>query len=88
MKHTIISCLQQIVIIIIVIVFLIKISDHVEKYLLSKPKEECWLKFLFILFVIGFLYYLFYSFLWQKCIRYVQKSLYRSMSLNNVPHII
>lgn len=88
MKHIVISCLQQIVIVIIVIVFLIRISDSVEKYLLSKPKEECWIKFFFILSIIGLLYYLFYSLLWQKCLRYVQKSLYSSMSLNNVPHII
>lgn len=88
MKHIVISCLQQIVIVIIVIVFLIRISDSVEKYLLSKPKEECWIKFFFILSIIGLLYYLFYSFLWQKCLRYVQNTLYSSMSLNNVPHII
>lgn len=88
MKHTIISCLQQIVIVIIVIVFLIRISDSVEKYLLSKPKEECWLKFFFILTIIGLLYYLFYSCLWQKCLRYVQQSLYSFMSLKGVPAMI
>lgn len=87
MKDIVNTWLQRILILIIVILFLIKISDNVENFIIYKFKEKCWIKFLCILFIIGIIYYLFYTLLWQKCIHYIQKNVYNYFAIS-MPFII
>lgn len=54
-----ISILQIISLICISIIFAIRMQNNVEKYILPKPKEECWGIFIFVTMVIGILYFIF-----------------------------
>lgn len=87
MKDTISTWLQRILILIIVILFLINISDKVEKIIFKTPSEKCWIKFSIVLVTIGIIYYIFYTMFWQQCVRYVQKSLFNHFSIK-MPYII
>lgn len=87
MKDIVNTWLQKILILIIVVLFLIKISDNVENFIIYNFKEKCWIKFLCILFIIGIIYYLFYTLLWQRCVRYVQKHVYNYFAIS-MPFII
>jgi len=54
-----ISMLQIISLVCISIIFTIRMQNNVEKYILPKPKEECWGIFVCIMIVIGILYFAF-----------------------------
>lgn len=87
MKEVISTWLQRILILIIVLLFLVKISDNVEKYIFKSPSEKCWYTFFTILFIIGVIYYFFYTMFWQRCVRYVQKCIFNYFSVK-LPYII
>ena len=54
-----ISILQIISLICISIIFTFRMRNNVEKYILPRPKEECWGIFICIMIVIGILYFAF-----------------------------
>lgn len=81
-KSYITRWLKNIVTILIVFIFLINTVEFVEICLLSQPKEKCWIKFGIIMITIGLLFYIFYSFIWRKCLHIFQKSLYNTLSLH------
>lgn len=54
-----ISMLQIISLVCISIIFAFRMQNNVEKYILPKPKEECWGIFICIMIVIGILYFAF-----------------------------
>lgn len=87
MKEVISTWLQRILILMIVLLFLVKISDSVEKYIFKSPSEKCWVTFLTVLLFIGVMYYLFYTMFWQRCVRYVQKCMFNYFSVK-LPYII
>lgn len=87
MKDIISTWLQRILILIIVIIFLLKISDSVEKYIFKTPSDKCWFTFFMVLLIIGIIYYLFYTMFWQRCVRFVQKCMFNYFSIK-LPYII
>jgi len=54
-----ISILQIVSLICISIIFAVRMQNNVEKYILPRPKEECWAIFIFVTIVIGILYFVF-----------------------------
>lgn len=52
------SLLQIVSLVCITIIFTFRMTSIVEKYILPKPKEECWGIFIFIMIVIGILYFI------------------------------
>ena len=73
----------------IVITFLLNITEFVENCILSQPKEECWLKFIIIMSIVGILFLLFYFFIWKKCLQSIQNSLYNVFNIHKtMPYIL
>ena len=69
-----ISILQIISLICISVIFAIRMQSNVDKYILPKPKEECWGIFVFITIVIGILYFVF-----QRIYKRLTWSFYQKM---------
>lgn len=89
MKHTFIFWLQTLATLFLVIVFLINIVELVELYILCKPKEKCWWKFGSVMMIIGILYFIFYSFIWKKCIHVVQRYIYNNLAfMKKMPFLL
>lgn len=89
MKHQFIFWLRTLATLFFVIIFLINIVELVELYILCKPKEECWWKFLIVMTIIGILYFIFYSFIWKKCVHTVQRYIYNNLSfLKKMPFVL
>ncbi len=81
--------LQILATVIFMIIFLINIEELVELHILNKPKHKCWFKFMFIMSVLGIVYFIFYSYIWRTCAQYIQKHIYNHLSLsNNMPYVL
>ena len=54
-----ITILQIVSLICISIIFAVRMQNNVEKYILPRPKEECWEIFIIVMLVVGILYFSF-----------------------------
>lgn len=59
MVEQFLSLLQIVSLVCITIIFTFRMTTIVEKYILPRPKEECWGIFICIMIVIGILYFAF-----------------------------
>ncbi len=68
-----ISCLQIVSLICLTIVFTYRMVSIVEKYILRKPKEECRGMFIFIMIIIGVLYFVIQHYYKQIMLPFYEK---------------
>lgn len=52
-----ISILKFVSLVCVSIVFAMQMQRNVEKYVLRKPKSECWMLFVFVMMVVAALYF-------------------------------
>lgn len=52
-----VTILKYVSLLCVSIIFAIQMQRNVEKYILPRPKTECWWLFMFIMIVVGVLYF-------------------------------
>lgn len=68
-----ISILQIVSLICLTIIFTYRMVSIVEKYILPKPKEECQGIFIFIMIIIGILYFIIQHYYKQIMLPFYEK---------------